>query len=54
MTRRFIQNAAILIYIILIVATGNLGYRTLGGTLGATEGSSKSEELLPLFRILGL
>jgi hypothetical protein len=45
---------AILIYIILIVAIGNLGYRTLGGILGVIEGSSKSEELLPLFRILGL
>jgi hypothetical protein len=38
----------------LIVAIGTLGYRTLGGILGAIEGSSKSEELLSLFRILGL
>jgi hypothetical protein len=38
----------------LIVAIGSLGYRILGGTLGAIEGSSKLEELLPLFRILGL
>jgi hypothetical protein len=33
---------------------GTVGYRTLGGILGATEGSAKSEELLSLFRILGL
>jgi hypothetical protein len=38
----------------LIVAIGTLGYRTLGGILGAAEGSSKSEGLLSLFRILGL
>jgi hypothetical protein len=38
----------------LIAAIGILGYRILGGILGATEGSSKSEELLSLFRILGL
>jgi hypothetical protein len=38
----------------LIVATGTLGYRTLGGILGAIEGSSKLEGLLSLFRILGL
>ncbi len=38
----------------LIVAIGTLGYRILGGILGATEGSSELEELLPLFRILGL
>jgi hypothetical protein len=33
---------------------GTLGYRTLGGVLRAIEGSFKSEELLSLFRILGL
>jgi hypothetical protein len=38
----------------LIIATGTLGYRILGGILGAIEGSSKSEALLSLFRILGL
>jgi hypothetical protein len=38
----------------LIVATGTLGYRTLGGILGAIEGSSESEGLLSFFRILGL
>jgi hypothetical protein len=38
----------------LIAATGTLGYRTLGGILGAAEGSAESEELSSLFRILGL
>jgi hypothetical protein len=38
----------------LIAATGTLGCRTLGGILRAIEGSSKSEGLLSLFRILGL
>jgi hypothetical protein len=38
----------------LIAATDTLGYRILGGILGAIEGSSKSEELLSLFKILGL
>jgi hypothetical protein len=38
----------------LIVAIGTLGYRTLRGILGAIEGSSKSEGLSSLFRILGL
>jgi hypothetical protein len=38
----------------LIIAIGTLGYRILGSILGATEGSSESEGLLSLFRILGL